>query len=171
MLYDFPSELSLPMARPRGFPFLARATSTCGMRCGCHGRDSPDHTRAVHRAAHGYPEKRPRSRAPGDASDLCGLVWNLHLQCKHIYPNLSIHLSICPSIRHLSIHPSIRHLSMYLFIYVFMYIHVFDYTFIHICYIRVYREKRYIHTHTHIYIYVCICVWLCVYTCNASGQT
>ena len=103
---NIPSELSLPMARPRGFPVLAQATSTCGMRCGCHGRDSPDHTRAVHRAAHGYPEKRPRSRAPGDASGASGLVWDLHLQCKHIYPNLSVYLSICPSV-HLSIYSSI----------------------------------------------------------------
>ena len=147
------------MARPRGFPVLARATSTCGMRCGCHGRDSPDHTRAVHRAAHGYPEKRPRSRAPGDASDLSGLVWDLHLQCKHIYPNLSVHLSIYPSI-----HPSIRHLSMYLFIYVSMYFDLLICLIIHLfIYVTfVYTAKKNIHTH----IYICVCLYMSVYVCD-----
>ena len=169
MLYDFPSELSLPMARPRGFPFLARATSTCGMRCGCHGRDSPDHTRAVHRAAHGYPEKRPRSRAPGDASDLCGLVWDLHLQCKHIYPNLSIHLSIHPPSIHPSIHPPSIHVSLYICVYVYTCVWLYIYSYM--LYSCIPRKKIYTYTHTYIYIYVCMCVWLCVYTCNASGQT
>jgi hypothetical protein len=76
---------------------------------------------------------------------------------------IRIYLSICPSVHPSAIYPSIHPSAIYpcISLYMFMYIHVFDYTFIHICYIRVYREKRYIHTHTYIYlsVYVCDCVY------------